>query len=486
MLDRLKLLYDSLTPDDLIDRLSWLFSGHVALPDIASMDYMEQQAQVSAAQDAAVDELSALEFDQIVAALPRFASHRQLGYCLGRCSRAPSLESAILKRCSIASDPREQEFARGFAVARYQVSEQDFLRRWFRPASADFLSQRGVAIIAQALGPITQIWDAVEAAGPECREAYWRATPAALLKDPHRAERAARNLVGVGRALDALCLLSMNASAAYLAGSDADLQLVLNVLYAAIGDINANEARAEDSAYHVASLIKALVESQRLSPSEIVRLEWSYFGALQYNAQHKLLIYQRLISEPELLLQIVSLMYFPEGTENDSRPELTDSQKALASQAWRIFHEWAPFQGLAPEAVPSSAEILKQVDDIRARAADRRHVRVVDDLLGKALASSPVGTDGVWPHEYIRDVLERFGTNEEIAEGFVVGKVRLRGVTSRLPGDGGAQERDLAEQYAKWQRQLALSNPKTSRLLGRLAENYRSDATFHDNLGRQR
>jgi hypothetical protein len=68
----------------------------------------------------------------------------------------------------------------------------------------------------------------------------------------------------------------------------------------------------------------------------------------------------------------------------------------------------------------------------------------------------------------------------------VVGKRNLRGVTSRSPGDGGEQERQLAAQYETWQRALAVSNPRTSALLGRLADEYRSDANWEDVEARKR
>jgi len=67
-----------------------------------------------------------------------------------------------------------------------------------------------------------------------------------------------------------------------------------------------------------------------------------------------------------------------------------------------------------------------------------------------------------------------------LADGFVVGKCNLRGTTMRSPGDGGDQERELALQYAEWQKMLAMASPRTSGLLGRLADEYRSAANYED------
>ena len=116
---------------------------------------------------------------------------------------------------------------------------------------------------------------------------------------------------------------------------------------------------------------------------------------------------------------------------------------------------------------------------------DSSRARPVDDLLGKALGSSPHGNDGLWPHESVRDVLEQFGHIEAFAQGFVSGKREMRGVTSRRPGDGGEQERSIAASFSEAQRALAVSHPCTSRLLGLLAEDYRADGAWHDVLTRQ-
>jgi hypothetical protein len=272
----------------------------------------------------------------------------------------------------------------------------------------------------------------------------------------------------------------MNVDSAWLAG-EGDIRLVVDVLHAGVAETNAGPARARDAVYHMARLIKSVVESNRLQASEVMHLEWIYFGALEYNAQHKLLIHQHLLSAPELLLQLIELMYRPkDGAEPSER------EKSLASQVWRILHHWAPFKDVSSERMLKTEELEASIKSCRSLAAGKQYANYVDSLIGKALASCPLGTDGLWPHESVREVLESFGAVQEIADGFVVGKQNMRGVTGRRPGDGGEQERSLAAAYAEWQRALALTHPCTSGLLGRVTESYRSDATWQDALARQR
>jgi hypothetical protein len=485
ILDRLERIYESLTPADPIARLSWLFSNGVARPCNVASDYAEEQARIEADQTTAIKELARLGFEALVAALPEFQNPRQLGYCLGHYLDAAAIEGQLLKQCANSADQHERDFAQGFAVARHALAPEEFVQRWCRNDSADFLSPRGVATIASALLPTPEVWDLVEAAGPECGMLYWRDTRVLFLKRPRDAEMAARKLLVAHRALDAIGLLSMNVTGAWLAG-EGDIRLVVDALEAGVAETNAAPARAQDVVYHMARLIQAIVESKRLQPGAVMHLEWMYFGALEYNAQHKLLIHQHLMSDSVLLLQLVELLYRPEGSADEDRSEPSEREKSLASQAWRILHHWAPFKDASPRSMLDTEELVASIESCRALAATRRHTRVVDNLLGKALASCPPGVDGVWPHESIREVLERYSVVQEIADGFVAGKQNLRGATWRRPGDGGEQEKGLAAGYAEWQRALGLTHPRTSGLLGRLAENYRSDANWQDVLVRQR
>lgn len=54
------------------------------------------------------------------------------------------------------------------------------------------------------------------------------------------------------------------------------------------------------------------------------------------------------------------------------------------------------------------------------------------------------------------------------------------GVTTRLPSDGGAQERDLVERYRGFAKATALEWPRTSATLECIARSYEEDARWHD------
>lgn len=479
ILARLETLYASLEPEDPIDKTAWLFSFHVERPTDVARDWKEEQAHINSEQAQAAETLAtSLPLTDLINALPRFENQRLLGYRLGQSSPAVAIEQDLLRRCANSAVPAERDLAQGFALARYESDANVFVRRWCSPDSANFLSEEGAATVLQALPAIPQTWDAVDAAGPRAKRSFWKDVYIHLFGEPRNAERAARSLLEAGRALAAIDLLAANVNVAWLTG-EGDVRSIVDALRAGVAEANTNPAHGQRVAYDIATLIKRLAESQRLELGELMNLEWIYFGVLQYQAQHDLVIYQHLISEPELLLQLISLIYIPEGESKEDRPAPSQAERDAANQAWSILHDWKPFARTPANQMLSPERLRSIVERIRTLAAERRHSGIVDDHLGKALASAPAGTDGVWPHESVRAVLEAY-PSEALMDGFVVGRRNLRGITTRSPADGGQQERDLTAQYAAWQRALAVKSPRTSALLGRLAEEYRTEANRED------
>ena len=65
-----------------------------------------------------------------------------------------------------------------------------------------------------------------------------------------------------------------------------------------------------------------------------------------------------------------------------------------------------------------------------------------------------------------------------MGEGFHVGAHNSRGVHWR--GEGGQQERELAEQYRAWAEQLHFEYPYVGGILEGIAASYDREASWHD------
>ena len=102
-----------------------------------------------------------------------------------------------------------------------------------------------------------------------------------------------------------------------------------------------------------------------------------------------------------------------------------------------------------------------------------------DQTIGQLLAGGPVGVDGVWPCEEVRDLLDELRA-EHIGIGFTSGKYNRRGVTSRGVFDGGNQERGLAGKYQEDADKIRARWPYTAGLLQQMARGYRNEAQRND------
>jgi hypothetical protein len=84
----------------------------------------------------------------------------------------------------------------------------------------------------------------------------------------------------------------------------------------------------------------------------------------------------------------------------------------------------------------------------------------------------------VWPCEPVRDVMEDI-QSESLMRGAHTGVYNSRGAHWR--GEGGEQERELAEKYRKWGQALQVSHPfVAAKLLMGLAKTYDHEANRQD------
>jgi hypothetical protein len=119
------------------------------------------------------------------------------------------------------------------------------------------------------------------------------------------------------------------------------------------------------------------------------------------------------------------------------------------------------------------------IKEARSLAKTAGREDIADSRIGNMLSASPVGADGNWPTEAVRDVIDLFRSKPMI-KGFWIGKSNRRGVTTRMPRDGGNLERQEAAKYRKWAKGISLEHPHTAKALDTLADVYEDQARQRD------
>jgi hypothetical protein len=122
--------------------------------------------------------------------------------------------------------------------------------------------------------------------------------------------------------------------------------------------------------------------------------------------------------------------------------------------------------------------LAKWIATVRQSCAELGRADVADTRIGKVLSCAPIGKDGVWPCEPVRDVMEDL-QSESMMAGASTGVYNSRGAHFR--GEGGDEERELAQKYRKWARRSrshTRSLPRSS--LMELAKTYDHEASRED------
>jgi hypothetical protein len=153
--------------------------------------------------------------------------------------------------------------------------------------------------------------------------------------------------------------------------------------------------------------------------------------------------------------------------------------RAVANQAYRLLELWDVLPGTRDNGTIDGEALEAWIKDARSRAKAVGRKGIADSRIGDMLSASPIGADGNWPCEEVRDVIDLFRSKPMI-DGFRIGKSNRRGVTSRMPGDGGKLERQEAAKYRQWAKAIAYGHPQTAKALDSLADSYEDEAQRHD------
>ena len=181
------------------------------------------------------------------------------------------------------------------------------------------------------------------------------------------------------------------------------------------------------------------------------------------------------------------MIYLPAADSGVVEPEVEDKAKAqnLASQAYQVLHDWAHVPGADDQGVIDPVALEDWVKRARKLLAEAGRGEIGDSKIGEILSAaySRAGS-AVAPETGARD--HRIGPKPRLGAGFEIGVYNRRGVTVRMPQDGGGQERALAERYRRDAEALRFDWHRTAACLDRIATTYEVDANREDLSAEQR
>jgi hypothetical protein len=202
----------------------------------------------------------------------------------------------------------------------------------------------------------------------------------------------------------------------------------------------------------------------------LTSLEFLYIDGLRHT-KHGIRNLERQLCESPPLFVHALVLRFRRNDGNEDPPEFRaqnpEAGRKLANAAYSLLSQVRRLPGMSDNGELDGRKLRDWIVTARALAHDYVRDEIAESQIGQILAHSPVGADGVWPHETVREVLEELGS-ERLASGMMMGKRNARGFVTR--GRGGDQERDIAKNYRDASAAVGILYPFTARLLTELAQ----------------
>lgn len=479
-LNEIEAIYKKFEPADQIERIAWLFKPSVNLPDPGADGWKSNQANIPIARQHALKALLEAQGVDGVFALARsvdFAGF--VGATLTELEIELPIRNQILERALRSQTLRERDLAHGLVSSIFAQAKEPWALELLSRAVRERWGADAILTILRALPMARWTWNQVHLAGPEIENLYWKRAPSIWMEgDVDDVVFMANKLIEQGRARHALHFVGHHLP------KKPPSELLIRVLEHAIRQPSAESSDDHNEAvmfqYYVAEILKVL-DGAGVSDDRMLRIEWAYLPILEHSGRPAKILVKALAEQPEFFITVLKALFKPSEDSGiiEPPPDDPDHAQAVASQAFDLLRLWNRVPGTEPDGHIEGAKLESWVKEARKLAAATGRAEIADQKIGEALSASPADADGIWPALPVRDVIE-ITRSKDLEVGVAIGVHNRRGVTTRRPTDGGAQERDLVDRYRAWAKATALEWPRTSATLERIARSYEEDARWHD------
>ena len=476
---RHRVAYAKLEPADLVVRHAWLFADggiEFSVDETEEFDMKKREREIRQLRDKAMTEIWEARGFEGVAALFAFGGLPDTaGVSLTSAIENPADRIDFLLKClSISGDleKRMDSCLQGFMRSLGDDAREALIVSTAAQANTD----RIVRLVRTA--PFRQgTWRLLDRFSAEIRDRYWRkiAPEWDLHGEAELAELIDR-LVAAKRPRAAF-------GAALWNWSRIETSRLKRLLFEA-GAVDAEQReRYRLDPYRISEALDALAGRTGVTLEEMVQLEIMYIDALKFG-KHDIRNTERRIAESPMFFVQMLAGGFERNDSGEDPPEWRiedpERRRRIALTAHSVLHRIRRVPGVGEDEKIDTGKLFAWVTEARQLCAEYGRTRIGDRCIGEILSKGPADEDGYWPCLPVCEVMQTIAS-PDIDQAFELEVRNSRGATMRAMGEGGAQERTLADKYRNWARQRAFSYPRVGGILESIAEYYDRDAVRADN-----
>jgi addiction module HigA family antidote len=475
----------ALEPTDLLHKHEWLFRSHWVEESAEELaddghDYQKREERVASLRTDALREVHrARGPDGVVELADLGDAHYVAGYLyasrvLEKQATSEAIRVALVPGRSTTSNGRRLLIAGLINGRSDPLEHEDLLDR----LSAELPEEDLVRVLLSA--PFRRVtWLRVDALREQAQRTYWTEVfPEWVREDAAEAAEALDRLIAAKRPRAAFQVAHYNLE-------KFDPELLFRLMTAIAKDSEEPEGQSRLQQHYIEEAFERINESTTLTLDQKAGLEYLYIDALakphvrggKYGVPN---LATYVAAHPELYVQAIVYTYKRRDDGSDPAEfSVPDEQIArFAKQGYRLLSGIETLPGRDEQGQLRAEGLRAWVKAVRDACEGLGRLEVADVSIGELLAHAPIGTDGVWPCEPVRDVLDEIHS-EAMMRGVHTGQFNARGAYWR--GEGGAQERELAHKYRGWAEALQYSHTYVaSKLLMGLARTYEHDARRED------
>jgi hypothetical protein len=462
--DELEELLPALAPEDPIERSKWLFADHPDMESVSGEDYQNYDENLRRLRGEALTEIiGAGGLAAVEAMVDVAASPRAVGLGLARDKAVGDCDIVAWGR---SNDTRRREAARIFFAVRVHLKGDD-LASEILEGTCPLPAEAAGSFLAAAVPPRRTMWVLAARLGPEAEAAYWRDFYG-FPETGEEASEAVGHLLEQNRPWAAIDVLGMEVH------HRRPLDPAQSMRALSLAATAAPPRAGGMIGYSIAEILGALV-NQGVPEIELAPLEWTYLRVLDHGDRQPRALHAMLASQPEFFIEVLSAIY---RAEDEEVREGTPEEGARASQAWWLLADWKRPPGVGADGTVDADALVAWIRRARELAAEAKRTLPADSKIGAVLQHVPLGTDGHWPHEAVRDLLEEL-QSDELENGMAIEVMNSRGVVTRGP-NGGQQEREIAVVHEAAAQALSARWPRAAAMLTMLAADYEAEARRRD------
>ncbi len=398
-------------------------------------DWQKQRAQIEQRRQKALKIiLNVCGIDGVLNFVNRINSPSNVGQSLGEIAN-DSIDVKILPAFLDYDKIELKLFASAYVLSRHLHKDWDWVdntiaKEWTKPQIARFCSFLPFTI---------ETWQRVSLILTDKDSLYWQQTFVNPYQTDCDLSFAIDKLVEHGRPHAALECISKD----LYDKKTLDIPRTVTVL---MSSLSTQEQLQQNDTYKIAEIIKALQNDKAVTSDDLFRVEWAYLPLL--NNDHDVTpkyLENRLATDSSFFCEVIRLIYCSKDVPKTDK-ELTEQEKAIATNAWSLLDKWHVVPGMQKDGSFDAVHFDKWLKKTLNICTETGHVDVALLNIGEILFYSPADPSGLWIHKALAEVLNRKGT-EEMRDGYCTATYNSRGVHTVDPT--GKPERGLAKKYRK-------------------------------------